>query len=175
MYINFLLLTFLVLANPSFLFAGETRQADDTKKYEKILIEKVVSADYFILESGEKIKLIGIKAPKPPRRKEIEVDANHIIVHKENPIISTDEKAMDFAKELLEGKYVRLEFDSEKKDGEFRTFAYAFLPDGTFVNAEILRQGFANLNISPPNTKYSDTLRKAYQEARSEKRGLQGE
>ena len=171
-----LLLAFLTLGNPSFVSAEEAiRFGGDFKKYEKVLVEKVVSADYFILESGEKIKLIGIKAPQPPRRKEIEVDENHIIIHKENPIVTIEEKAMDFAKDLLEHKYVRLEFDNKTKDSEFRTLAYVFLPDGTFVNAEIVRQGFANLNISPPNTKYSDELRKTYQEARSEKRGLQGE
>src|SRR3989338_8792495 len=164
-----LLLAFLTLGNPSFVSAEEAiRFGGDFKKYEKVLVEKVVSADYFILESGEKIKLIGIKAPQPPRRKEIEVDENHIIIHKENPIVTIEEKAMDFAKNLLEHKYVRLEFDNKTKDS-------IFLPDGTFVNAEIVRQVFANLNISPPNTKYSDELRKTYQEAPSEKRGLQGE
>jgi endonuclease YncB( thermonuclease family) len=49
------------------------------------------------------------------------------------------------------------------------------LDNELFVNAEILRQGFAFLQIRPPNTKYSKELREAYTEARLEKRGLQGE
>ncbi len=44
-----------------------------------------------------------------------------------------------------------------------------------FLNAEILRQGFANLSIRPPNMKFAKELREAYREARAEKRGLQGQ
>ena len=176
---KFAIALFLILANISLLSAEEEPLFNgfgDSKKYEKVLVEKVMSADYFLLSTGEQIKLIGIKAPSPPRRKEIEVDENHIVVRKEDdPNETIEEKAIHFAKELLEDHYIRLEFDNEKKDSAFRTLAYAFLPDGTFVNAEIVRQGFANLNISPPNTKYNEELRKAYQEARHEKRGLQGE
>jgi len=44
----------------------------------------------------------------------------------------------------------------------------------TFVNAEILRQGYANLSFDPRLRKYNDKLQKAYREAREEKRGLHG-
>jgi len=40
---------------------------------------------------------------------------------------------------------------------------------------EILKQGFANLQIAAPNLKYSDLFRAAYREARTEKRGLHNE
>ena len=45
-----LLLAFLTLGNPSFVSAEEAiRFGGDFKKYEKVLVEKVVSADYFFL------------------------------------------------------------------------------------------------------------------------------
>ena len=84
------------------------------------------------------------------------------------------DQAFNFIKELLEGKRVRLEFDEQKKDIDQKTLAYVFLiKTNLFVNKEILRQGFAYLHISPPNTKYENELKKAYKEAAQEQRGLQ--
>ncbi|MBF0510702.1 MAG: thermonuclease family protein, partial [Candidatus Omnitrophica bacterium] len=53
--------------------------------------------------------------------------------------------------------------------------AYVYLPEGQMANAELLRKGFVRLRIVPPNVKYADKLRQAYQEAKREKRGLEGE
>ena len=61
---------------------------------------------------------------------------------------------------------MRLEFDVEKQDKYKRLLAYVYLPDGTFVNAEIVKQGYASLMTYPPNIKYVDTFKKFYQEAR---------
>lgn len=146
--------------------------------YERVLVTKIISADTIVLEGGETVRLIGIKAPKPPRKKKQAERDDYGFVIKEdvNPITSIEERAFNFATELLMNKFVRLEFDHEKKTEDFATYAYAFLVENNlFVNLEILRQGFANLQIRPPNTKYDVQLREAYQEARYERRGLQGE
>ncbi len=140
-----------------------------------ILVERVMSADSIRLEDGRRIKLIGLNAPQAPKKKQVVRDSYGIIIDDTNPETTVEEQAFELAKSLLEKKRVRLEFDEENKDADGYIFAYVFLADGTFVNEEILRQGFANLKIAPPNTAYADTLRKAYQEARREKRGLQGE
>lgn len=149
-----------------------SRQSSD---YESIVVEKVYSADTIRLENTELIRLIGLKAPKAPKPKKQIVNEYGIVIKTVDPTVSVDEKAFNFAKELLQGKTVRLEFDAQKTDEEFYTLAYVFLPDGTMANEEILRQGFAQLKLMPLNNKYSDLLREAYQEARREKRGLQGE
>ncbi|MGB4520658.1 MAG: thermonuclease family protein [Candidatus Omnitrophota bacterium] len=52
--------------------------------------------------------------------------------------------------------------------------AYAYLKDGTFVNAEIVKQGYASLMTIQPNTKYADLFLKLYQQARENKKGLWG-
>ncbi len=149
---------------------------DNNSVYEEILVQEVLSVDTLRLENEEKIKLIGIKAPQSPAKEKIERDEKGQVIRRKDTSLKTiEESAFDFTEELLKGKKVRLEFDTHKNSSQ-GTPAYVFLvEDNSFVNAEILRQGFAYLQISPPNTKYEQELRDAYQEARREKRGLQGE
>jgi endonuclease YncB( thermonuclease family) len=153
----------------------------DASQYQDVVVKEVLSVNTITLEGerGEIITLIGLRAPDLPRSKKesINRDQYGFTIKKEvDPMTPIEEKAFDFVKEFLEGQHVRLEFDAEKKDDSYATLAYVFLlKDDTFVNAEILRQGFAHLSISPPNTKYAHELREAYKEARSEKRGLQGQ
>ncbi len=148
------------------------------KHYQDLVVEKVISGDTIVLETGETIRLIGVHAPDAVRlREKIERDEHGFVVREETPDIEIppEQKAFEFVYELLDHKHVRLEFDVEKKDENFRTLAYVFLADsGMFVNAEILRQGYAQLRLGPPNMKYADTLREAYQEARKEQRGILG-
>jgi len=157
-------------------FAG----ADDiyfssTQKYEHVLVEKVLNTNTIILQGGEKVKLIGLKALEPPRKERTERDEFGFIAElPEDPISSLEEQAFSFAKNLLEGKHVRLEFDVRKKTSELHTCAYIYL-DELLVNAEFLRQGFAHLQIAAPNLKHSELLRAAYREAREEKRGIHNE
>jgi len=62
----------------------------------------------------------------------------------------------------------------DKYDKYDRLLAYAYLKDEsrTFVNAEIIKQGYASLMTIPPNVKYADLFAKLYREAREFKRGL---
>ncbi len=147
-----------------------------SSQYQEIAVKEVLSADVILLENEEKIKLIGLKAPEPPAREKIERDDKGFVIKKEGiPLKSLEQQSFDFARELMEGKKVRLEFDV-RKDNPEGTPAYVFLlEDGSFANAQILRQGFAYLQISPPNTKHEQQLREATQEAIREKRGLQGD
>ena len=152
---------------------------NDNSKYQDVVVKKVISVDTFVIEGGEKIKLIGLKAPEDSKisRRDIKRDKNGFIIReKQDSKINQNEVAFDFVKDLLEGKHIRLEFDVEKKDKDYKTLAYGFLlKNDMFINGEILRKGFSYLQISPPNIKYSKKLRIAYQEARKEKRGIQGE
>ena len=153
-------------------------------QYQDVIVDEIRSTDTILLRAGvgekrEVFQLIGLRAPKAPKIKKIDHERDQYgFVKKEevSPLTPIEEKAFDFVKELLEGQRVRIEFDSEKKAKNHATFAYVFLlDDNTFVNTEILRLGFAHLQIRPPNTKYAEQLREAYKEARAEKRGLQGE
>ena len=151
----------------------------NSDEYNDVIVDEVLSADYFRLKSGERIKMIGLMAAPTKRRKMIDEDRDEYgfpIQKEKEPTIVIEEEAYQFVNELLKGKHVRLEFDVDKKDDELHTLAYVFLLDSNiFVNAEILRQGFAQLHLSATNRKYDEKLREAYREAKREHRGLQNE
>src|SRR6185295_990571 len=130
--------------------------------------ERVSTTDTIVLENGEKIKLIGIKAVNKPRRENVDYDKYGFVIEPDNPTTTLEERALGFAKSLLEGKYVRLEFDEQRRSEDGKSLAYVYIDD-LFINAEILKEGFADLSLAPPNLKYAELLRSAYREARSEK------
>ena len=149
------------------------------QSYERILVQNVVNPNTLVLDNREHVKLIGLNIPKEFEKNYIKKqrDSRGFVIEEEvSPTLPLKDLAFEFVKELLEGQYVRLEFDVERKNIDEETLAYVFLAKkNIFVNAEILRQGYALLQVSPPNTKYVEQLRSAYQEASREKRGLQGQ
>jgi len=58
-------------------------------------------------------------------------------------------KSFHITKRMVEGKNVKLEYEGQKFDKYGRTLAYVYLPDGTFLNAEIINRATALLT---PNT-----------------------
>jgi micrococcal nuclease len=66
---------------------------------------------------------------------------------------------------------VSLEFDVERTDRFGRTLAYVYLPDGTFLNAEIVKQGYGHAYTQFP-FKYLEQFREYEGEAREASRGL---
>ena len=96
-------------------------------------------------------------------------------VHPDRPVEAFGAEASRFAKELVEGKAVRLEFDRERFDGYGRILAYVWMGD-RFVNAEILRAGLGRADTRRPlRTDRKRLLETAEKEARSAKRGLWNE
>ena len=83
-------------------------------------------------------------------------------------------ESKDYLKQLLTGKKVRLEYDVAKYDQYDRTLAYVFLEDGTFVNAELLKGGYAVVLTIPPNVKYTDEFLRLQRKARRQDMGLWG-
>ena len=151
------------------------------KKYQDVLVKKVLKTDTIILDNDEVVRLIGLKGLET-KKKHVETKRDSYGFVVEEPVSAAtplEEQALKFVRQLLQNQHVRLEFDTSARDDDFTTLAYVFLSnkDGQeiFINAEILRQGFADLSIHPPNTKYEKKLRAAYQEAREQKRGLQGQ
>jgi len=126
-------------------------------------VTRVVDGDTFWVddgsEKGMKIRLIGIDAPEPrntgTRPKEF-----------------FGAESTSYLQNLLKGKKVRLEYDVARYDRYRRTLAYAFLEDGTFINAELVRNGYATVMTMPPNVKYAETFNKLASKARKQKKGL---
>lgn len=139
--------------------------------YADILVKRVIDGDTLRLESGERVRLIGIDAPEMHESKKLYRDAQRT-QQDVATIKKLGKRAYEFTKNLVEGKRVRLEFDVEKYDRYGRLLAYVYLEDGRLVNAEIIKEGFASLMTIPPNVKYADEFLKWYREARENKRGL---
>ncbi|PIP19919.1 MAG: thermonuclease [Candidatus Omnitrophica bacterium CG08_land_8_20_14_0_20_41_16] len=139
--------------------------------YTKILVKRAVDGDTLLLENGERVRLIGIDTPEMHESNKLNRDAQRSGQDVET-IKQLGRRSYEFTKKIVEGKRVRLEFDVERFDRYKRILAYVYLLDGTFLNAEIVQQGYASLMTYPPNVKYADLFLKLYREARENKRGL---
>lgn len=144
-----------------------------TYNYVDILVKRAVDGDTLVLETGERVRLIGIDTPEMHESKKLYRDSAR---NKQSVdvIKRLGQRAYKITKDMVEGKRVSLEFDVEKYDPYGRLLAYVYLNDKskTFVNAEIVKQGYASLMTIPPNIKYADLFKKLYQEARENRRGL---
>jgi endonuclease YncB( thermonuclease family) len=176
MIIRLLLMVFLLSA-PAWGSDNSDDLFNSLKKQQEALVVKVIASDRIVLEDGRHIRLIGIGSiGVPPHKYAKYDDKGHVIEEPQEPTIPLEEQALTYAQELLENKKVRLEFDVDAGDtSSGYSYAYVYLPDGRMANAELLRMGFVKLRIVPPNVKYEDDLRAAYQEAKKEKRGIEGE
>jgi len=94
------------------------------------VVVNVVDGDTIDLDNGERLRLIGVDAPETRSRSR----------EKE----TCGPEATAFVRQLALGQRVRLAYDWERYDRNHRTLAYVILEDGTFLNAEIIRRGFAH-------------------------------
>ncbi|MFZ1735991.1 MAG: thermonuclease family protein [Candidatus Moraniibacteriota bacterium] len=120
-------------------------------------ISRVVDGDTVELESGQKVRYIGIDTPETvdPRR----------------PVGCFGKEASDKNKELVDGKDVRLVKDVSETDKYGRLLRYVYAGD-LFVNEYLVREGYAKASSYPPDVKYRDLFREAEADARINKRGL---
>jgi micrococcal nuclease len=139
--------------------------------YTDILVKRVVDGDTLILEGQERVRLIGIDTPEMHDSDKLTRDSKRR-QQNTSEIKAMGRKSYEFTKNLVEGKTVSLEFDVERYDKYKRLLAYVYLKDGTFVNAEIVKEGYASLMTFPPNVKYAELFLKLYRQARENKRGL---
>jgi micrococcal nuclease len=129
-------------------------------------VTKVVDGDTFWVDDGSvkglKIRLIGVDAPESRNtgRKEMAYYGKEASV---------------YLSWLIGGKKVRFEYDVDRFDQYDRTLAYVYLENGIFVNANLVKNGYAMVMTVPPNVKYADTFLKLARKARNRKRGLWGE
>lgn len=76
-------------------------------------------------------------------------------------------------RELIGGKVVTLKKDVTERDIYDRLLRYVYV-DGTFVNGELVRGGFARARSYPPDTRYQGLLQELEKEARDHRAGLWG-
>jgi micrococcal nuclease len=147
----------------------------ETYDYADILVKRVVDADTLLLENGERVRLIGIDTPEMHESAKLQRDSRRSS-RDASAIQKLGRRAYEFVRPLAEGKRVSLEFDAERYDKYNRLLAYVYLKEnGLFLNAEIVKQGYASLMTIPPNVKYAELFQQLYRQARENRRGLWGE
>jgi micrococcal nuclease len=126
-------------------------------------VVRVVDGDTIVVstsEGTEKVRLIGINTPETvdPRR----------------PVECFGKEASRHTAELLSGKPVRLERDHRAGDRDKygRLLRYVFLADGTLVNEQLIRDGYAQENGYGHAYDQRDKFRAAEREAQENFRGL---
>jgi micrococcal nuclease len=70
------------------------------------------------------------------------------------------------------GSSVRLDTDVQLRDRYGRLLAYLYRLDGIQVNEMMVRNGFAEVLVYPPNVRHVEVLRRAREAAREARRGL---
>jgi micrococcal nuclease len=143
--------------------------------YNHVFISRVIDGDTLELANGQRVRLIGIDTPEMYKSKKLYRDARKSKQDLQT-IQELGKSSYAFTRKLAEGKRARLEFDVEKRDRYGRSLAYVFIKsddsEEIFLNAEIIKQGYASLMTFPPNIKYVDLFRRLYRQAQEQNRGL---
>ena len=148
------------------LFTASCAQPD----YQNILVIKVIDGDTLRLSTGESLRLIGIDSPEQRYNDKLKRDAMQS-GEDVRTIISKGQAAYKFTRSLAEGKFIQIEFDEEKYDDYGRLLGYAFFADGTLINLEIMKEGFARPLTIRPNVRYADSFYNAYLQAKEMRKG----
>lgn len=171
-YAKFVRLTGIAGLTSLFIILASFLASCATTDYTNVLVAKVFDGDTLRLANGEKVRLLGIDAPEMYESDKLYRDARKTRQDIAT-IMAMGRASYMFTEKLVEGKRVMLEFDVEKRDKYGRLLAYVFMPSTQlFLNAEIIKQGYAEPMIISPNLKYGDYFRRLYQEARENKKGL---
>jgi micrococcal nuclease len=122
-------------------------------------VVRVVDGDTIHVALGgrrERVRYIGVDTPEVTGRDECFGQA-----------------ATAFNRRLVAGARVRLRTDAERRDRYGRLLAYVHLAaDGRFVNAEIVRRGYARPLAIAPNVRHARRFAALAREARRAQRGL---
>ena len=141
---------------PFILFSPADTSANDNKA--QAIVRWVIDGDTFQLDTGERVRFIGIDAP------EYRPWAHRADFY--------GKEAFLYTKNLLKNKMVLLEKDVQKHDKYDRTLAYVYLEDGTFVNRLLAEEGYAQAKNYPPNGRYQKRLKEAEWKAKDLKKGM---
>jgi len=165
----FLIIIVAILTCPLGVLSSDGFSVDHD--YSKIKCVRVVNGEVLILETGERVRLIGLDVPESFPNTKVYRDAR-IKGQPPAKIIEQGKVAVKYINGLIANEYVRLEFDVKREDKYGRLLAYVYLADGTFINAHIVEQGYSNITTLPPNLAHVELFKDLYKQARKKKFGI---
>jgi endonuclease YncB( thermonuclease family) len=151
-------------------FSANNIPAPDTDQYLRTLgldreyhkCISVADGDTLTLEDLETVRLIGVDTPEKN--------------HPQLPVQYMSKEASAFTEKICMGKKIRLEYDpyDEDKRGSYgRVLGYVYLEDGTFLQEELIKNGYAIAYTKYPLDKGKKAQFLAWeQEAKNRGRGL---
>lgn len=132
------------------------KTTEDSHTYYEVL--SVIDGETVDLEDLGRVLLIGVNAPN--------------IADGKKPAQRFARDSAQFLTRLVLHEKVRVEYDEEKVHKQSKkTLAYIYLQDGTFVNEEIIKNGYAAVS-KRSRFKYEDQFKALEKEAKDFKRGI---
>lgn len=95
----------------------------EREKYHSV--SKVISPELLVLGNGSLVRLLGVKENK-----------------------ALNSSAVNFLTEKTRGQKVFLKFDKQRYDSNNRLLCYLYLKNKTFLNAHLIKKGFAEVDYS---------------------------
>ena len=123
-------------------------------------VRHVHDGDTLWLTDGRKIRLIGINTPEVARKQRpAQPFANQAREHLIQQLHTSENR-------------IGLRYGIERQDKYQRTLAHIYLPNGTNLQASLVRQGLATAFTTPPNASQADCYKQVEQQARRHKTGI---
>ena len=136
--------------------------SDGPRSSSEATVVRVVDGDTVVARVGgreERVRYIGMDTPED--------------VKPGTPVQCYSRKAAAENRRLVAGRRVRLVRDAEARDRYGRLLAYVYrASDGLFVNAELVRRGYARPLTIPPNVAHRAQIARLARTARRTGRGL---
>jgi len=159
------LLLALAFAGCQALGGGSVQEQPADRAAQSGRVVRIVDGDTIHVRLGgveETLRYIGIDTPES--------------VKPDSPVECFAKRASAFNERLVAGERVRLVRDVEERDRYGRLLAYVYRErDGLFVNAELVRRGYATVATFPPNVAHERDFKRLANRARLSGRGLWSE
>ena len=121
-------------------------------------VVKVIDGDTIMLDSGETVRYIGVDTP------EVSVPLTDLECY--------GPEATNRNKELVKGRQIKMVRDMKNRDKYGRLLRYVYLTDGTFINMELAKEGYARALSIYPNVSFTREIELAVTDAQHDNKGL---
>jgi endonuclease YncB( thermonuclease family) len=128
-------------------------------------VDWLPDGDTIHLKNGDKLRLLHINTPEIKPKKWSKAN---------KPEAYAKEAKQHLEKLIGSSNKIYWLLDKQQKDKFGRYLALVFNHEGTFINADLIKNGFARKLIMPPNQRYWECFHQLEKQARENKQGLWG-